>query len=142
MEKYGSNSKCFDHTNTMWQERNCHQVRQWQHWGSGCYEYECRDGRLHISVDNRTFTCFYPQQELRISLLSEHWLHEGSLVCPSCREVCQDEFESRGETCREGSLPPKTHDYHQDVVVCDHAKDLLPFPVFLHLAVAILILLA
>ncbi len=46
------------------------QVRQWQHWGSGCYEFTCseEDGRLHLVVLNRTYTCFYPQQEIQISL--------------------------------------------------------------------------
>lgn len=34
----------------MWEERTCRQVRQWQHWGSGCYEYACQNGRLHIIV--------------------------------------------------------------------------------------------
>jgi len=40
------------------------QVRQWQHWGSGCYKYFCEAGRLHIEVLNNTYTCFYPQQVL------------------------------------------------------------------------------
>jgi len=34
----------------MWEEQTCKQVRQWQHWGSGCYEYSCQNGRLHIVV--------------------------------------------------------------------------------------------
>jgi hypothetical protein len=25
-------------------------VRQWQHWGSGCYAYRCHDGRIHIQA--------------------------------------------------------------------------------------------
>jgi len=50
LEVYGDNSKCFDHTNQMWEEQTCKQVRQWQHWGSGCYEYSCQNGRLHIVV--------------------------------------------------------------------------------------------
>jgi len=50
LEVYGENSKCFDHTNQMWEEQTCKQVRQWQHWGSGCYEYICQNGRLHIIV--------------------------------------------------------------------------------------------
>lgn len=50
LEVYGDNSKCFDHTNQMWEEQTCKQVRQWQHWGSGCYKYNCQNGRLHIIV--------------------------------------------------------------------------------------------
>lgn len=50
LEKYGPHSRCFDHTNDMWEERTCKQARQWQHWGSGCYLYKCEAGRLHIMV--------------------------------------------------------------------------------------------
>lgn len=50
LEKYGDNSLCFEHTNQMWEERSCRQMRQWQHWGSGCYNYRCQNGRLHILV--------------------------------------------------------------------------------------------
>ena len=89
LESYGTRSKCFDHTDEMWEERSCQQVRQWQHWGSGCYEYKCADGRLHIVVLNHTYTCFYPQQEIPISLLANDWMHTGSLVCPDCSSVCK-----------------------------------------------------
>lgn len=50
LESYGANSKCFDHTESMWEERSCRQTREWQHWGSGCYQYECENRRLHILV--------------------------------------------------------------------------------------------
>jgi len=38
LEYYGNNSKCFNHNKDMWEERSCTQIRQWQHWGSGCYQ--------------------------------------------------------------------------------------------------------
>ena len=50
LELYGSESRCFEHSGPMWEERTCRQVRQWQHWGSGCYQYSCHAGRLHIIV--------------------------------------------------------------------------------------------
>lgn len=50
LEKYGTHSRCFDHTNQMWVEKTCKQAREWQHWGSGCYQYKCEAGRLHIIV--------------------------------------------------------------------------------------------
>jgi len=89
LEDYGEHSRCFDHTEQMWEERSCSQVRQWQHWGSGCYKYVCASGRLHIQVLNHTFTCYYPNQEINISLMDNGWLHTGSLVCPDCQEVCE-----------------------------------------------------
>lgn len=51
LESYGNHSKCFDHTDNMWEERSCRQTREWQHWGSGCYRYRCENGRLHIMVN-------------------------------------------------------------------------------------------
>ena len=56
------------------------QVRQWQHWGSGCYRYICTSGRLHIMVLNHTFTCYYPNQEIEISLMDNKWLHTGNVI--------------------------------------------------------------
>lgn len=55
LEYYGTNSMCFDHSQDMWEERSCHQTREWQHWGSGCYEYKCELGRLHIMVSEQIF---------------------------------------------------------------------------------------
>ena len=66
LESYGGGSRCFDHTEEMWEERSCDQVRQWQHWGSGCYNFNCQDDRLQIVVLNQTYTCFYPGQELKV----------------------------------------------------------------------------
>ena len=98
----------------MWEEMNCEQVRQWQHWGSGCYKYHCKKGRLHIEVLNQTFTCFYPQQEIPVSLISQNWLHSGSLVCPPCEEICGAEFRKYGQKCRPGQAPPRTYVYTYD----------------------------
>ena len=114
LENYGTKSKCFDHTDKMWEEMNCEQVRQWQHWGSGCYKYHCKKGRLHIEVLNQTFTCFYPQQEIPVSLISQNWLHSGSLVCPPCEEICGAEFRKYGQKCRPGQAPPRTYVYTYD----------------------------
>lgn len=68
LEKYGENSRCFEHTNQMWEERSCGQMRQWQHWGSGCYGYRCQNGRLHILV------CLFSKYFERI--LVEHFIGE------------------------------------------------------------------
>jgi leishmanolysin-like peptidase len=89
LESYGEGSRCFDHTGSMWEERTCRQVRMWQHWGSGCYQYTCSSGRLHVLVANHSYTCFYPGQELPIRVMSDGWLHTGALVCPTCEELCQ-----------------------------------------------------
>lgn len=122
LENYGPKSKCFDHNDKMWEEMNCEQVRQWQHWGSGCYKYHCEKGRLHIEVMNYSFTCFYPSQQIQVSLLAHSWLHTGSLVCPPCEEVCGAEFRKKDEKCRPGVVPPKMYQYHYDSMTCGAPK--------------------
>ncbi|XP_077284590.1 leishmanolysin-like peptidase, invadolysin isoform X2 [Arctopsyche grandis] len=121
LESYGENSKCFDHTNQMWEQRSCRQVRQWQHWGSGCYEYKCQSGRLHIMVGNYSYECFHAGQELAVRILRLGWLHRGSLICPPCREICHAEFEKRGEQCRGGDEAPPNNFYQRDELQCGSA---------------------
>jgi len=120
LEVYGENSKCFDHTNQMWEEQTCKQVRQWQHWGSGCYEYICQNGRLHIIVSNHTYTCYFPGQELVIRLAANGWLHKGVIVCPACVEVCGDDdsFGGTGDKCKPPSDVPLTVPYHREQLAC------------------------
>jgi leishmanolysin-like peptidase len=84
LEHYGSQSKCFNHGRRMWEEGSCSHVRQWQHWGSGCYQYECRDGRLHLIVANMTYTCYYRNQEIEIQRYANNWLHIGSISKATC----------------------------------------------------------
>ncbi|XP_014238873.1 leishmanolysin-like peptidase isoform X2 [Trichogramma pretiosum] len=121
LEKYGSNSRCFDHTNQMWEERTCKQVRQWQHWGSGCYRYKCEAGRLHIMVTNYTYTCYHAGQEIAIRIMQNEWLHKGALICPPCRDLCQEEFALRGEHCKPGDEHPPATFYHRDKLDCNNA---------------------
>ncbi|KAK6635611.1 hypothetical protein RUM44_000865 [Polyplax serrata] len=118
LEKYGERSKCFDNANQMWEEKSCRQVRQWQHWGSGCYEYYCQAGRLHIVVANYSYTCYRAGQELNIRINSNGWLHKGALVCPPCDEICKEELEKIGEWCKPDSFPPRTAVYYKDDLKC------------------------
>ncbi|XP_014219740.1 leishmanolysin-like peptidase isoform X2 [Copidosoma floridanum] len=123
LERYGEQSHCFDHTNQMWEERTCKQVRQWQHWGSGCYQYKCEAGRLHIMVTNYTYTCYHAGQEIAIRIMQNEWLHKGALICPPCRDLCQDEFARRNELCKPGDEHPPATFYHRDVLDCDSAAN-------------------
>jgi leishmanolysin-like peptidase len=119
LESYGLNSKCFEHSESnMWEERSCRQTREWQHWGSGCYNYKCEDGRLHIIVGNYSYECFYPGQELSIRILAYGWLHKGAVVCPSCKEMCGEEFARRGEECRKSEEAPNINYYPRDQLKC------------------------
>lgn len=88
LEKYGENSRCFEHTNHMWEEKSCGQMRQWMHWGSGCYGYRCQNGRLHVLVGNYSYECYHANQEITIRIMSNGWLHKGGIICPPCKEFC------------------------------------------------------
>lgn len=131
LEKYGEESRCFDHTNDMWEERSCRQVRQWQHWGSGCYHYTCEDGRLHIMVANYTYTCFHAGQEVTIRIISNGWLRKGAIRCPPCKELCQEKFAAIGQTCRNGEEPQPANLYPRDELVCKASSRSFDFTMLL-----------
>ncbi|KAJ0184254.1 hypothetical protein K1T71_000677 [Dendrolimus kikuchii] len=118
LENYGHHSKCFDHSERVWEQKSCRQIREWQHWGSGCYKYKCESGRLHIVVGNYTYTCFHAGQVLQVRIISQGWLHKGGVVCPPCREVCAEEFASRKEYCKGGEEPLPPNLYPNDVLTC------------------------
>ncbi|XP_059047554.1 leishmanolysin-like peptidase isoform X2 [Achroia grisella] len=118
LENYGQHSKCFDHSDKVWEQKSCRQIREWQHWGSGCYKYKCVSGRLHIVVGNYSYTCYHAGQVLQVRIITKGWLHKGGVVCPPCKELCGEEFASRHEYCKVGeeALPPNL--YPNDVLTC------------------------
>ncbi|XP_045109228.1 leishmanolysin-like peptidase isoform X1 [Portunus trituberculatus] len=113
LEAYAEDSRCFNQERE-WVERTCGHLRQWQHWGSGCYQYLCVDGRLHLTVANHTYTCYHAGQIINISIFHNGWLHEGAVVCPPCSELC----EEANMVCRKGREPPKSVEYYRDELVC------------------------
>jgi len=93
LESYGSRSRCFTQT-SQWQQKSCTMVKQWSRFGSGCYEYECKDGRINILVKNTSYPCYQFNQKVEVQLLKSssdgEWLHDGEIVCPDCNEFCSD----------------------------------------------------
>nr|XP_029712436.1 leishmanolysin-like peptidase isoform X1 [Aedes albopictus] len=118
LESYGADSKCFDHSEHMWEERSCRQTREWQHWGSGCYRYKCERGRLHIIIANYSYECYYAGQELSVRLIAGGWLHKGAVICPSCKEMCNTEFELRGDRCKVSEEVPQSSNYPKHELKC------------------------
>ncbi|XP_050360062.1 leishmanolysin-like peptidase isoform X2 [Nymphalis io] len=118
LENYGQHSKCFDHSDRVWEQKSCRQIREWQHWGSGCYKYKCESGRIHIIVGNYTYTCYFAGQVLQVRIIQKGWLHRGGVVCPPCRELCAEEFASRKEYCKGGEEAPPPNLYPNDVLAC------------------------
>ncbi|XP_029822205.3 leishmanolysin-like peptidase [Ixodes scapularis] len=118
LEYYGPGSKCFNHNKEMWEERTCHQVRQWPHWGSGCYKYACANGRLQIEVANYTYTCYHSKQEIKIQLQYSGWLHIGTIVCPPCREICAKEgMDCDADLVKASYLQAEKY-FHKDRLLC------------------------
>ncbi|XP_055902649.1 leishmanolysin-like peptidase isoform X2 [Eupeodes corollae] len=118
LESYGKGSKCFDHSENMWEERSCRQTREWQHWGSGCYKYKCDNGRLHIVVANYSYECFFPGQQLSIRVFANGWLHKGAIICPPCHELCGEFFQRQGSQCRLREEAPPSNKYPRDNLAC------------------------
>ncbi|KRZ74122.1 Leishmanolysin-like peptidase [Trichinella papuae] len=101
MEWYGPNSACFDFA-SVWSQQSCHVSRTYIHHGAGCYEYECADGRLWLKILNGTwrYPCYKSGQVIHLRKIVGDWYHEGSIICPHCTELCQDNF-----TCLPESEP-------------------------------------
>lgn len=47
------------------------------------------------------------------------WLHRGSIVCPSCNEICGDYFEQQGLECRIREEAPPSNKYPRDELHCN-----------------------
>ncbi|KAJ2942355.1 hypothetical protein O0L34_g15904 [Tuta absoluta] len=118
LENYGVHSKCFDHSDRVWEQKSCRQIREWQHWGSGCYKYQCQQGRLHIIVGDYTYTCFHAGQVLQVRIMKQGWLHKGGVVCPPCSEMCGEEFKARQEYCKGAEEAPPPNLYPNDRLKC------------------------
>ncbi|KAK2179003.1 hypothetical protein NP493_519g04015 [Ridgeia piscesae] len=89
LEHYGDNSMCFLH-HTAWSLHHCDTTRDITHWGSGCYMYRCSvvDG-LVVIVSGKEYYCHHRGQILEVHSIQNDWLHQGSIVCPSCHDTCE-----------------------------------------------------
>jgi len=101
LEEYGEGSMCFDQAGP-WQQKSCAMLKQWQRYGAGCYSSICEDGMLKIIIENATFTCHEAGQVIDVALVkAEEWLHEGSIICPSCTLFCDDCSSSDSSSTKE-----------------------------------------
>ncbi|CAD0207017.1 unnamed protein product [Chrysodeixis includens] len=94
LENYGAHSKCFDHSDKVWEQKSCRQV------------------------GNYSYTCYHAGQVLQVRIIKRGWLHKGGVVCPPCRELCGEEFASRNEYCKGGEEPLPPNLYPNDILVC------------------------
>lgn len=73
---------------------------------------------LIFQVANYTYTCSHAHQPITIKVLSNGWLHKGAIVCPPCRELCEEEFKKRNEYCKPGEEAPPSIYYPHDELQC------------------------
>lgn len=88
LEYYGPQTKCFEH-GRRWDQRSCVYRRHWHHYGAGCYKYTCSGGHVSVQVGNYSYSCYYADQIIHIEQLVDHWLYNGTLICPACEKICQ-----------------------------------------------------
>lgn len=50
--------------------------------------------------------------------MSGGWLHRGTILCPSCKEVCGESLQRRGEECRIREEAPPSNKYPRDELKC------------------------
>ncbi|KAK3785048.1 hypothetical protein RRG08_038000 [Elysia crispata] len=109
-EDYGKNSLCFEHA-SRWYLHLCGSVRSPQHAGSGCYKYSCDKLQgLSIHVLNYTYRCYHEKQVINVVYTSEEYLHRGTIVCPSCREICGDKVTCPPDEAAPAVSAPRVKD--------------------------------
>ncbi|XP_059085081.1 leishmanolysin-like peptidase [Tigriopus californicus] len=89
LEQYGNGTRCFEQGGK-WEQKSCRTLKQWKRYGAGCYPYECKDGGLNIVVRNVSLPCSEEGQVIDVRLKSGKWLHEGTVVCPKCEDICSN----------------------------------------------------
>lgn len=67
---------------------------------AGCYEYSCsRETGLTITVLGYDYVCSFKDQVIDVNLTIDGDRYQGSLVCPSCEEMCFDEVHNCPGIC-------------------------------------------
>ncbi|KAK3085374.1 hypothetical protein FSP39_002374 [Pinctada imbricata] len=52
-------------------------------------QYSCSDDSgLVLSINGRSYQCLKKGQVIRVTYVSRHYLHRGTVICPSCFEAC------------------------------------------------------
>ncbi|XP_046858994.1 leishmanolysin-like peptidase isoform X3 [Xenia sp. Carnegie-2017] len=89
LEVYGDNAICF-RQGKAWTRKSCSHSSSAKNWGSGCYLYSCTIDGLVLNVGGKSFHCSYAEQVIDVKLLFNGMLHEGSIICPHCNDVCSN----------------------------------------------------
>ncbi|XP_076974178.1 leishmanolysin-like peptidase isoform X2 [Tamandua tetradactyla] len=87
-EKYGPHSVCLIQKSAFVMEK-CERKLSYPDWGSGCYQVSCSPQGLKVWVQDTSYLCSRAGQVLPVSIQMNGWIHDGNLLCPSCRDFCE-----------------------------------------------------
>jgi hypothetical protein len=76
-----------------------------------------------------TYPCLFKGQEIKIILFANDWLHIGTVVCPSCQQLCPFDtetgkpFKCKSDVSKNkvAQLISETKAYHRDTIICSAA---------------------
>jgi len=90
VEKYSSESKCFDH-GSVWEQyiNQCRKIRRVHLQAAGCYQFECVSSKgIYIHIGKEKYLCEYQGQNLTIISMEYNSIYVGSIICPDCQIIC------------------------------------------------------
>jgi leishmanolysin-like peptidase len=92
-QEYGPNSRCIEHDG-VWTASSDAMGSFTPSFAqtAGCYEYFCSNSQVNIIVLNQTYTCSSPGQVINVNQTTNGVTYTGTLVCPSCVQICYDDF--------------------------------------------------
>lgn len=90
MEIFSKTARCFELDGGIKVKRHITTIT-YSHW-AGCYEAMCKDGRVHIKVQNSKFyPCYFAGQYI---YLEKYVLRVGyvetKIICPPCTDLCHE----------------------------------------------------
>ncbi|XP_019850942.1 PREDICTED: leishmanolysin-like peptidase [Amphimedon queenslandica] len=91
-ETYGPRSRCVDHSGK-WQITNGSNTYTAQY-SAGCYEYQCSNSAVTIMILGQSYTCSRAGQVIQVDQTANGVRYRGGIVCPSCVEICYDDFKN------------------------------------------------
>ncbi|XP_019863059.1 PREDICTED: uncharacterized protein LOC109591899 [Amphimedon queenslandica] len=61
---------------------------------AGCYQYECSNGTVTIFILGQSYHCSQAGEVLTVNQVNNSVTYTGTIICPSCLEICYDDFEN------------------------------------------------
>lgn len=87
LEVYAPGSRCVEH-GRRWTVND-----QPVTYGSGCYQFECSSSGVVVIVSGQRFSCACEGQEFVLDIINNGNRFQGSIVCPSCAQICHDQLD-------------------------------------------------